>query len=286
MVVLIWCGAALGAGEGLDRIEKLSPENQALARRMNDFVQRMDDKYFAQALKMGGRLTENLERETETDDYYVQVIRGPVIEKLGRMVALDKKTPPGRPLPETAWGRFYSLDYHPKSPLVGHLHAVVVLLIFEDGTGFAGGWLAVMNGTRVEADMAKLTAATDRYFAAHDRSPALFHKIISEGDAETVAQWRRQPDPSGVSFYGPPVFPGDLTKSWEFVSGLFEQFVDTYIELIELHQKDAGTPEDLAAQDAMRKRWLADQLFSDPYASKLVPFEIWSLANVPPAVKF
>jgi hypothetical protein len=36
----------------------------------------------------------------------------------------------------------------------------------------------------------------------------------------------------------------------------------------------------------MRKRWLVDQLFSDPFASELVPFEVWSLANVPPTINF
>ena len=34
------------------------------------------------------------------------------------------------------------------------------------------------------------------------------------------------------------------------------------------------------------RRWLMDQLFSDPFASKIVPFEVWSAANVPPTIKF
>jgi hypothetical protein len=36
----------------------------------------------------------------------------------------------------------------------------------------------------------------------------------------------------------------------------------------------------------MRKSWLIDQLFSDPFASKIVPFEVWATANVAPTVKF
>ena len=49
---------------------------------------------------------------------------------------------------------------------------------------------------------------------------------------------------------------------------------------------DPFTAADLAAQDEMRKRWLIDQLYSDPFSSKIVPFEAWSFANVPPVIKF
>lgn len=285
MVALVWWSAAMGAED--QRLVKLPPENQVLATRMNEFVRRMDDKYFGEALRLNGSVRfEEMQMQGDTDDYDVRVTRGPVIEKLGRLVTVGKKTQPGRIQKDLAWGRFYSLDVHPRTPLVGMLHAVVVLQFYVDGTGFAGGWLGVMNGTRVDADMARLKSLTDGYFAARGRDPALFHKLIVKGTDDTVGKWRRRPDDSGVSFYGPPVYPDDVTKSWEFVSGLFEQFVGAYVDLIVLHQKDAGTPEDIAAQDAMRRRWLTDQLFSDPFSSKLVPFEVWSLANVPPAVKF
>ena len=43
---------------------------------------------------------------------------------------------------------------------------------------------------------------------------------------------------------------------------------------------------DLIAQEKMRKSWLIDQLFSDPFASKIVPFEVWGTANLPPEIKF
>jgi len=36
----------------------------------------------------------------------------------------------------------------------------------------------------------------------------------------------------------------------------------------------------------MRKAWLVDQLFSDPYARKIVPFEVWSFTNVAPEIRF
>jgi hypothetical protein len=58
------------------------------------------------------------------------------------------------------------------------------------------------------------------------------------------------------------------------------------MDLIAKHRRDAGSREDLRAQAEMRTRWLTDQLFWDPYSSKLVPWEVWSLANVPPVIKF
>ena len=62
--------------------------------------------------------------------------------------------------------------------------------------------------------------------------------------------------------------------------------LDVYMELVEKHKDSPYTEKDVAAQDKMRREWLIDQLFSDPYSSKIVPFEAWSLANVPPIIKF
>jgi hypothetical protein len=82
------------------------------------------------------------------------------------------------------------------------------------------------------------------------------------------------------------VFPGDVARSYAFIEGLFERFNDAYLDLVERRRGEAGSPADIAARDAMRKRWLVDQLFSDPFARELVPFEVWSTANVPPVIRF
>jgi hypothetical protein len=273
------------------RLERLSPEHRALALRMVGFMDRADQKYFAraQALNGGAATTgpgDTLSRETDDSIYAVRVSRGPVVEKLGRMIAEGKKTQPGRREGVLVWSRFYSLDVHPKTPLVGMLHATLVLQFYEDGSGFAGGWLGVMNGTRVAEDMGVLTNVVDTHFAAYGKSPDVYRRLIVKGTDDTITAFRRQPDPSGVSFYGPPVFPGDLVRSYEFIEGLFEKFTDAYLDLIPRQTIATVTADDLARQEAMRKRWLVDQLFSDPFASKLVPFEVWSLANVPPTVNF
>lgn len=280
-----------GTALGDSRMARLSPEHQELAQRMVTFMSRADGKYFARAQAINGLPgaplpAESLSRETDDSIYDVRVTRGPVVEKLGRMLAEGKKTQPGRREGVLVWGRFYSIDVHPQTPLVGMLHATLVLQFYEDGTGFAGGWLGVMNGTRVDEDMQALTRVVDTHFADHGRDPAIYRRLITKGTEDTVATFRRKPDPSGVSFYGPPVFPGDVARSYDLIEGLFEKFTDAYLDLV---PKRAGAPVtagDVARQDAMRKSWLIDQLYSDPFASQLVPFEVWSLANVPPVVRF
>jgi hypothetical protein len=273
------------------RLARLSPEHQRLALRMVGFMDRADQKYFARAQTLNGPAetpdpSDSLTRETDDSVYHVRVMRGPVIEKLGRLLAEGKKTQPGRREGVLVWGRFYSIDVHPKTPLVGMLHATLVLQFYEDGTGFAGGWLGVMNGTRVDEDMQVLTKVVDTHFAGYDRSPAVYRSLIIKGTDDTVAAFRRKPDPSGVSFYGPPVFPGDLARSYDFMEILFGKFADAYLDIIGKRAGAAVTADDVARQDYMRKSWLVDQLYSDPFASQLVPFEVWSLANVPPTVRF
>jgi len=273
------------------RLDRLSPDHRELALRMTGFMDRADRKYFARAQAMNGpttppAATDQLNLETDDSIYDVRVTRGPVLEKLGRMIAEGKKTQPGRREGVLVWGRFYSIDAHPRTPLVGMLHAALVLQFYEDGTGFAGGWLGVMNGTRIDEDMQLLTRVVDAHFAEHDRNPALYRRLIIKGTDDTVSDFRRRPDPSGVSFYGPPVFPDDLARSYDFVETLFEKFIDAYLTLVPKHAGAPVTADDIARQDFMRKSWLVDQLYSDPFASKLVPFEVWSLANVPPTVRF
>ena len=279
------CTASRAATD--ERLMKLPADEQAIARSVSGFIGRMDDKYFTRvAVLNGGAAFETLESQTDDTDYLVRVTRGPVVEKAGTMIAAGKKTQPGRMSGVLAWSRFYSIDIHPKTPLVGMLHATVVVQFYEGGQSFAGGWLGVMNGTRSAEDMAALKALTDGHFARYGRDPAPYRRLIMKGTEDTVNEFRRKPDDSGVSFYGPPVFPGDTAKSYEFIAELFDRFTGAYMDIIGRRAADAYTPADLVAQEQMRKRWLVDQLFSDPFASKLVPFEVWSLSNTPPVIKF
>lgn len=278
---------ATGALAEDQRLARLSPAHAELAQDYLEFVAAMDGKYFGRVEALNGAAdTESLLLDTEYSDYDILVTRGAIVEKFGRMLAEGKKTSPGRGDRVLTWGRFYSLDAHPSTPLVGMLHATIVLQFFENGDVGTGGWLGVMPGTRIKADLEQLKELTDKHFADHGKSPKLYRRLICKGTEDTESEWRRQPACSGVSFYGPPVYPDSPRKSFEFIATLFDEFVSAYFDQVERRDTQAYTAADVAAQDKMRKQWLLDQLFSDPFSSKIVPFEAWSLANMPPEVKF
>jgi hypothetical protein len=282
--------AAVPAVSADPRLAKLSPEHEVLARRMVDFMERADERFLSRAAALNKRqppfIDDALQRETDDSLYDVLVTRGPVVAKLGRMIVEGKKTQPGRREGELAWSRFYSIDVHAETPMVGMLHATLVLQFYLDGSAYAGGWLGIMNGTRVDGDMERIAELVDEHFGAAGRSPKVYRQLMVKGTEEVFTEFRRRPDPAGVSFYGPPVFPGDVARSYDFIETLFLRFTDAYLNLVDQRAGEPGNPADVLAKTQMEKRWLIDQLYSDPFASKLVPFEVWSLANVPPAIRF
>jgi coproporphyrinogen III oxidase len=279
---LVMAGAHGGSASTLSDADRIT-----VSTFFDGFVAAMDDKYFGQVTALNGNAEfEDRAASTEYSDFELRVARGEVMEKAGRMLSDGKKLSPGRGDGVLTWGRFYSLDMHPKSPLVGMLHATIVMQLFADGSVATGGWLGVMPGTRVEADLALLKQVTDDYFAEAGKDPALYRKLICKGTHETIAEFRRRPACSGVSFYGPPVYRGDPEASIRFIAGMFDEFVGTYMDIVRERAADDYTEADSVAQDDMRRRWLIDQLFSDPFASKIVPFEVWSFANNPPVIKF
>jgi coproporphyrinogen III oxidase len=290
-------------GNQTQRLEQLSVENRLIAEDLIKFIEDSDNKYFSWAGCINLNLTaidnnclskdngntadESFQSVTKYSDFDVRVARGPIVEKIGRMISEGKMTSPGRGEERNLlWGRFYSIDVHPKTPLVGMLHATLVLQIFEDGSIGTGGWLDVMPGTRVKSDMNYLKKVTDEYFEENNADPSLYRRLVCKGTEETITEFRRKPSCSGVSFYGPPVFKESGEKSYRFIKGMYSEFVDAYFETIQKRMNDPYTEEDLLAQEKMRKSWLIDQLFSDPFASKIVPFEVWATANVAPTVKF
>ena len=280
--------APAAADDNAERLARLDPEQRAFAEDVQAFIDSMDAKYFgrASAINGGEQSEETRDFDTEYSLHKVRVARGPVIAKIGRMESRGKKASPGRGEGELVWSRFYSIDVHPATPLVGMLHATIVVQFYADGSVGTGGWLDVMPGTRIEEDIARWGKVVDDHFTAAGKDPALYRELVCKGTEETISEFRRKPSCAGVSFYGPPVFRDDPRASYDFISGLYDKFVGTYLDIVEDRQDDPFTAEDVAAQDAMRRQWLIDQLFSDPFASAIVPFEVWSMANVAPVVKF
>ena len=269
------------------RLEQLPPEQRELAEWMNEFIDRMDQKYFDRVGEMNGELVfEDRAFSTEWSEHEVRVTRGEAMQKAGRLYAMGKKQRAERGGREILWSRFYALDMHPRTPLAGMLHAAIVLQFFGDGSSLAGGWLGVMPGTKVDEDLALLKQVTDDYFAGTEVDLSIYRKLVCKGTDDTVTEFRRQPACVGASFYGPPVYRGDTEKSIKFIAGMYDVFVDTYVDIVEKRVDDSYTEADLRAQDRMRKRWLTDQLFSDPYSSAQIPFEVHWFWNAAPVVRF
>ena len=285
--LLVFPGPSALAAADDARLERLPPEQRELAEWMNAFTDRMDEKYLGRVGQLNGELEfEDRNFSTEWSEHEVRVTRGPVVEKAGRLYSMGKKQRAERGGREIVWSRFYAIDIHPKTPLVGMIHAAIVLQFFGDGSSYAGGWLGTMPGTRIDEDLGRLEQVTDDYFAKNEIDLNIYRKLVCKGTDDTVAQYRRLPACVGASFYGPPVYPGDTGKSLTFIADFYDLFVETYMDNIEKRKDDSYTEADILAQNVMRKRWLTDQMLSDPYSSVQIPFEVHSFWNAAPTVKF
>lgn len=287
MFLAVLITTEVAADEESERLSRLTLEQRELAEYMNNFFTEMDAKNFGRVAKFNGELI--IEEQTfsyEWSEDNVQVARGTVMQKAGRLNSLSRKQRAERGGREILWSRFYALDMHPKSPLVGMLHAAIVLQFFGDGTSLAGGWVGVMPGTRVDEDLTLFKQTTENYFASQDVDISIYRRLVCKGTDDTVAAFRRLPACVGASFYGPPVYPGDTEKSIKFIAGLYDVFTGSYMDVVEKRANDPYTEADVLAQDAMRKRWLMDQVFSDPYSSVQIPFEVHTFWNAAPIVKF
>jgi coproporphyrinogen III oxidase len=131
-----------------------------------------------------------------------------------------------------------------------------------------------------------LDRSTEDYFAANNVDLEIYRKLVCKGTDDTVARYRRLPACVGASFYGPPVYPGDTGKSLKFIAGFYDLFVGTYMDIIDRRANEPYTEQDILAQNKMRKRWLTDQMLSDPYSSAQIPFEVHSFWNAAPNVRF
>ena len=62
---------------------------------------------------------------------------------------------------------------------------------------------------------------------------------------------------------------------------------DSYLKVL-IKRKDRKFSDiDIEAMFGMRKRWLEKEFLWDPFASTgLAPYEVWSLQDLPPVVKF
>ncbi len=274
-----------------DNLEALPPNQTAFAQRTLKFLAKIDAEFFDRVEKLNGGLElETQSVSTEFADYDTKVARGPVVEKVGRAFHITKK-PQTRFQKQNLWSRYHSFDVHPKTPLVGMLHTAFVIQFYPDGSSTLGGFLDILPGATSEEDLAYLRETMDEVYAKYGIDGAPHRELSCQGhvDDDPLAmdnRYRRRTACVGGSFFSNPGMMDVTEKNFNFMTEAYERFIDAYMTLIEKRKDDPYTVQDIAAQDAMRRNWLEDMLFSDPFTTNITPYEVWSLSNLPPAVKF
>jgi coproporphyrinogen III oxidase len=270
---------ALAGDPGYD-IDALNPEQAELANRMLAFVDRTEAKHFEAMERLNGQMDiEQREFSIEDADYDIRIVRGDVIEKGALTISVT--TNGVRPYTEPAtWSRVIQVNIHPRSPLAGYLHAFVAFSYDADGSSSIGGWMDFVSGAVIEEDVAAIKQSVDRVLETHDVDATPYRKAACTGQRRQL-----QNSCAGVSFYAPP-FMEINEQTFAVVTETFAALYDAFITVVEKRMNEEYDAKDLLAQEAMRRRWIIDQMVTDPYAQNVIPYEVRSFQNFPPSVKY
>ncbi len=284
---LTFAGAA--SAELNDGVEGLNEEQQSFAGRFLQFQDDMDEKLFGRAGEINGGHASNVNEiiKDQYADHYVRVARGDVVEKIGRMISRIYKPKSDIQRP-TTFGRYYGLDVHAKSPLMGHTHSAIVMQYYPDGTGILGGTLNLLKGAAQEEDREYVKNALDVVFEKHGRDPTPYrNRVCNSAEEDSVQpQYHRKLACVGASFFGFPMMEVN-EQNFLFMTEAYAAFVSSYLDTVEGRKDAPYTAEDVAKQEAMRLNWAEDQFLGDPYSSSgIAPYDVWGHAFLPPLVKF
>jgi coproporphyrinogen III oxidase len=293
IIVIVLALPALGAGpvraQAVAAVESrvmLDASQQALAGRMQAFQERTEAWIFARLRKLDGDLVPE-ERVFDYDNatHTVRVTRGEVVEKAGWYVNVTKKAIPPF-VPEPLFSRYLEVNVHPATPHVGMLHATVYFTYLANGKSVMAGYMDYVPAVWYAADNARLSRAVEAVYEQRGVDIGRFRRQLCESAfGAKNHRDRLRAACVGTSLYDPP-FMEITEQNFDLVTTAFEAFVATYFDILEDRSRQPFTPADLDARDAMRKRWLEDQLFADTMSMKVVPYEVWSFANQAPAVRF
>jgi coproporphyrinogen III oxidase len=297
VLVIVFCtsmgcttaGTGTGSRSGNDGVQGLNEEQQAFAQRFLQFQDDMDQQLFGQAGEInGGHASDDSKTVSdEYADFYVRVARGDVVEKIGRMISRIYK-PKSEIQRPTTFGRYYGLDVHAKSPLMGHVHSAIVLQYYEDGTGALGGTLNLLKGAAQKEDRDYVQNALDAVFEKHGRDPKPYRDRVCNSAQEDSVQpeYHRKLSCVGASFFGFPMMEVN-EANFVFMTEAYAAFVSAFLDTVEARQDQPFTEADVAKQEAMRLNWAEDQFLGDPYSSSgIAPYSVWGAAFLPPTVKF
>ncbi len=264
----------------------LTPAERRWVDRMLEFMQQTDSKMQAQARRFNGSAeVETLDLKQPAAEYLVHVTRGPVLEKAGyfSFTPLQGKGPA---VPDPLWSRYVELNLHAATPFVGMLHATLYFMIPKSGGSLLALYMDYLPAVVMPADIAAMKGAVERVYAGHGVDIAPFRAALCEaGPAAKLHRDKLQAACVGTSHYAPPFMPV-TDANLDLVTGAFTALADQYYLALERHRRRAATPAETRQLDAMRRRWLDEQMFTAMASQQMVPYEVWSLGNMPPTVRF
>ena len=261
---------------------ELTPEQSRLSKEMSIFADTIEEKIFEAASKLNNTQSEQTKHfEYEAADYVVKVVRGDVVEKCGFMRTVVKKEMPPM-MPEPLVNRYIQIDIYPSTPLVGMLHIAMNFSYNKDGGDMVGGIMDVTPGTVIEEDITFIKDQMDSLFAKHKLDIAPFRApLLKENHKDKL-----KASCIGVSFFKMPFLEID-ENNFTLVKESVETMFDSYLQVLIKRKDQQFSNDDVEAMFDMRKRWLEKQFFWDPFASTdLAPYEVWSLQDLPPQVRF
>ncbi len=259
----------------------LNREQSALAEQM---LSLMEDRqqFFLDTIERfnGSQETETRVFDEETALHEVSVARGEVIEKAGWYTNRMKKADPPY-VPEMIWGQYFEMDFHPRTPLLGQLHATVYFAYMTDGTSAIAGYMDYTPGTWIDEDIAYMKATVDDVMKENGHDVEHFRQMLYKDYHKD----KLRAACIGAAFYARPMLEIDATNL-AFVADAHTRFVNAYLDVLERCKDAPFTERDIENQAGMRRRWLEDHLFSDPFTMHVVPYKVWSFADAPPTVSF
>jgi coproporphyrinogen III oxidase len=150
-----------------------------------------------------------------------------------------------------------------------------------NGKSAIAGYMDYTPGTWIDEDIKFMKASVDRVFDEYGKDIDHYRKMLDRGYHKD----KLKAACIGAAFYMPPMLEIN-SENLEFIQKVHESFVNAYLEVLEKRKDEPFSKTDLENQAGMRKRWLEDHLFSDPFTMYVVPYEVWSFAYAPPAVHF
>jgi coproporphyrinogen III oxidase len=262
-------------------IDELTAEQREHAERMLQLTDQRE-KYFLDTIE---KYNDSREVETRVFDFEkarhkVSVARGEVLEKAAWYTNQTKMADPPY-IPEAVWDQYFELDFHPRTPLLGQLHATVYFTYLVDGSSAIAGYMDYTPGTWIGEDIAYMKQAVDKVFEQHGHDVERYRQMLYKDYHKD----KLQAACIGAAFYVRPMLEINEVNL-HFVKTAHETFVSAYFDVLDRRKDQSFAEEDLANQAGMRKRWLEDHLFSDPFTMHVVPYEVWSFADAPPVVRF